>query len=335
MEVANIPQEIKDKVFSCKSIEVYNKWHQKFIEFIKQQNLTESMESVLKFFDDLAPNYAPSSLWQGYSCLNKYYVTYKGWKSFNDAPFLKNYLKKFEKESAAKKKSMIFSKEQIFDFLNNAPGDDRRVLVRQAATAIGYYGGLRSAELVALEFDDVVLSDVEINVFIKASKNDPLGEEKFYFVITKKDCELAYSIVKRYAESIENKTGRFFRNFNNKANKFTKQPMGINMIAAIPKFIATYLKLENVDKYTGHCFRRSSATALANTGVSRMSLKRQFRWKSDTVAEGYVASSKSNKIDIAKSLTLSSNAQSTSNDQSGEASKILHIHNCSNVVINL
>jgi len=44
--------------------------------------------------------------------------------------------------------------------------------------------------------------------------------------------------------------------------------------------------------YTVHAFRRSAATNLADAGVSFVNLKRHGQWKSDSVAEGYIANSK-------------------------------------------
>ncbi|XP_023312630.1 uncharacterized protein LOC111692753, partial [Anoplophora glabripennis] len=49
--------------------------------------------------------------------------------------------------------------------------------------------------------------------------------------------------------------------------------------------------LPNPSSYTGHCLRRTSATALANAGATMTNLKRHGGWKSSTVAEGYLEDS--------------------------------------------
>ena len=89
--------------------------------------------------------------------------------------------------------------------------------------------------------------------------------------------------------------------------------------------------------------RRSSATALADTGASLTTLKRQYRWKSDTVALGYVDQSKQHKMDVAKSLVINNDKSGVVNtskktllqDASNVSSKTVQITNCSNVIINL
>ena len=62
--------------------------------------------------------------------------------------------------------------------------------------------------------------------------------------------------------------------------------------------------------------------------------ERQFRWKSDTVAEGYIGSSKTQKLDVAKALTITSNDGSNRRSEEAETnSKIVKIENCSNIII--
>lgn len=80
-------------------------------------------------------------------------------------------------------------------------------------------------------------------------------------------------------------------------------PVGINTIGKIPCNIAQFLKLENHGMYTGHCFRRTSATLLANKGGDLLTIKRHGGWKSSAVAESYVEESVCNKIHVAETLT--------------------------------
>lgn len=72
----------------------------------------------------------------------------------------------------------------------------------------------------------------------------------------------------------------FFVNYNN--GRCTKQNVEMNKIGNMGKQIASYLELPNPELYTGHCFRRSSATLLIDAGADTMALKRQGGWKSTT-----------------------------------------------------
>lgn len=84
--------------------------------------------------------------------------------------------------------------------------------------------------------------------------------------------------------------------------KCTRSPVGINTIGKIPSEIANFLNLPDPHLYTGHCFRRSSATLLANSGASLTTIKSLGGWKSSKVAEGYIENSISNKISIARNV---------------------------------
>lgn len=55
--------------------------------------------------------------------------------------------------------------------------------------------------------------------------------------------------------------------------KMTDQVLGTNTIGKVPCQIAAYLGYPNSKDYTGHCFRRTGATLLANVGKTLVQLK--------------------------------------------------------------
>jgi len=80
--------------------------------------------------------------------------------------------------------------------------------------------------------------------------------------------------------------GRLFVQYRN--GKFVKQVHGKSWFSKLPFRIATFLNKQDASKFTGHSIRRTSATLLADSGESLPNLKRFGRWKSDSVAEGYI-----------------------------------------------
>ena len=79
----------------------------------------------------------------------------------------------------------------------------------------------------------------------------------------------------------------------------------------MPRIIARFLKLPNPELYTGHCFRRSSVTQLANSGGDLTTIKRHGGWKSSTVAEGYIDTSESRRVAVAEMLSSHSSTSSS------------------------
>ena len=105
----------------------------------------------------------------------------------------------------------------------------------------------------------------------------------------------------------------FFLNYQ--IGKCVRQAVGINKFGSIPKEIAKYLKLPEPEAYTGHCFRRSSATILVDAGGDLLALKRHGGWKSAAVAEGYIDDSIANKTATAQKICHSIDKPSTLTDK--------------------
>lgn len=55
----------------------------------------------------------------------------------------------------------------------------------------------------------------------------------------------------------------FFVSYNDA--KCFRQKVGVNKIGAMPKEIASFLRLPEPESYTGHCFRRASAAILVDS----------------------------------------------------------------------
>lgn len=98
---------------------------------------------------------------------------------------------------------------------------------------------------------------------------------------------------------------RFFLNFQK--GKCTLQVIGKNKFGKMPGDIAKYLNLPDAVLYTGHSFRRTSATLLADSGAGVQTLQRHGGWKSCAVARGnvkntYVEGLTANKIFLSYSV---------------------------------
>ena len=80
----------------------------------------------------------------------------------------------------------------------------------------------------------------------------------------------------------------------------------------MPQEIAKFLALPNPNDYTGHSFRRTSATLLVDAGGNMESLKRHRGWKSGNVAERYIDQSIQNTKTTAEMVTKNVHLPSTS-----------------------
>lgn len=165
----------------------------------------------------------------------------------------------------------------------------------QVALIFGISGACRGIELVNITINDVKTDSVLQAINLPNTKTN---QERTFVVKGE-----YLNIVKKYqALRPDNlSTPRFFLNYQK--GKCTRQVIGRNKFAAMPKEIALFLKLDNPEQYTGHCFRRTSATLLADSGANLTTIKRHGGWRSDQVAEGYIEESVENKSKITDSIT--------------------------------
>ncbi|KAK2585875.1 hypothetical protein KPH14_010467 [Odynerus spinipes] len=169
----------------------------------------------------------------------------------------------------------------------------------EVALIFGISGACRSNELVNVKLKDV---KKEGNLLV-VNLPDTKTKRPRTFVITEEFAK----VVQKYSDLRPQNasTDRFFVNFQK--GKCTSQVIGIHKFAKMPKEIAVYLKLDDPASYTGHAFRRTSATLLADNGANMTTLKRHGRWKSSNVAEGYIEEPLKNKSKIGNIISTADN----------------------------
>ncbi|KAK4882876.1 hypothetical protein RN001_006195 [Aquatica leii] len=201
-------------------------------------------------------------MWSNYSmlktCLNIN-------KNIDISKFLKVtvFLKRISKNYVPKK-SKVLEFKHIEKFLVEA--NDDRYLAMKNALIIGYSGACRREELMLLSIKDIEFKMDSIIVSIPKTKNNVPR----VFVIT----ELTWiHLIKTYYQLRPAHTphDRYFLTY--REGKCSILPIGINKIGQMPKSIATFLNLSNPEDYTGHCFRRSSVSELANRGGDLITIK--------------------------------------------------------------
>lgn len=141
------------------------------------------------------------------------------------------------------------------------------------------------------------------------SINENKNEYAVQFIIG----SLFYDTVKRYIllRPPDEFSDRFFIQY--KDGKCVRQPIGRHKIGQVPENIASYLKLPNPKRHTGHCFRRTSATLLSESGANMQMIQQLGRWRSDIIAQGYVKNSLHNRQLIYEGVVQTTKADIHSN----------------------
>ncbi|XP_063972557.1 uncharacterized protein LOC135160192 [Diachasmimorpha longicaudata] len=284
---------ITENTLLSKSREKYQAIYKKFTSWRETNNKGPlSQEVLLDFFVELSEKMKPSSLWSHYSML-------KHTINSNDKIDISSYKKlnvflKLQSTGFKSKQTKVLTPNDIERFLNEAP--DNQFLATKVALIFGIIGACRRQELCNITMDDIEDDGVMAFVTIPKTESDP---ERSFTI-----CGEFYNMYKKYFNLRPRHVGtkRFFVNYQN--GKCTHQVIGINKFGSMPRTIASYLKLPNPESYTGHSFRRTSATLLADSGADLATLKRHGGWKSK-VARHFIEYSKEKKRKLCQQITES------------------------------
>lgn len=150
-----------------------------------------------------------------------------------------------------------------------------------------------------MSLDDIQETSTQLVITIPFSKTN---QRRVFTVIDKMDGISVFELFRRYVALRPKGLGhnKLFVGYRN--GKCISQRVGIHTVGGVPKKIAEFLGLANPELYTGHSFRRTSATLLANAGAEFSVLKRHGGWKSSSVAEKYIEDSLEGKNKVAKMI---------------------------------
>ena len=93
--------------------------------------------------------------------------------------------------------------------------------------------------------------------------------------------------------------------------------------------MATKLSLEDPQLYTGHCFRRTSATMAADGGATPQQMQRAFGWRRISTAQRYIEETDSGAQSMAsiisKTISVSTKSCETQDSALNACTKTYNI----------
>lgn len=275
-------------------------------EVEKEQEPKE--EDYVRYFYYLknTRKFKASSLWSIYSRLNNCHQRKFG-SRLQQWPRITLQLKKYE-SGYIRKKAKVFTKDQIFAGLQLNLTTPYWIL-RKAAICLAYCGGLRGIELRSLKVGSLH-EDVE-GVWVHYQQSKQKGEEKEnrYLVPFNRNsphlcmASRVLEYLRLLIESVPTISDDSDLFHQCTKDGYGRQSMGKNLLAKFGREFAEKLDLSDPEEYTGHCFRRSSATEAANKGATTVDLKRHFGWVQEGTALKYLDDTKERARKMAKLLT--------------------------------
>ena len=281
---------------SPKVAKMYLNYQTLFFRFVKKYKVEDVQDEkmLIEFFEVMGDKYSPSTLWVIYSCVNSWMIE-NGHPDLKYKPLLRKVLK-FKTDRWVAKKANVFSPEDVHNCVmhfskDTNPKTGPKNFQRAITILLLYYGLLRVDDVLKIQVKDVKLNKegkFEISFFYQRKRFN----NGFTYTIPAIYTHLITRYIKELKPQVPNqkKNLRFLKNWNVRG-KTRIQNAGRNFVDRVAKDAAEYLGYDP-STYSGHSWRRSAATNLADAGVTLTNLKRHGQWKSDTVCEGYMANSK-------------------------------------------
>lgn len=279
MDSTRSVEDILNDIHPKASGALYEKRWNEFLCYCGQNEPDDDM--LLKFFDHLRRErgYKASTLWSWFSSINAKYAIIYG-KKLQTMPkvvaLMKSYNVGYERKAAK-----VFTREQIYDFLEMGLTTPRAILVK-AVACLGFSGGLRMHELRSLDIAD--LKEDKDGFLVTYNPAKQRGERKENtFLVPRNVSEpnrCMFSHVQFYLFRLKASgitSGPLFRTCLTR--KYSTLPMGKNILGQCGVYMAESLQLDEPKRYTGHCLRRSAACAAADAGATTMDMQRHMNWK--------------------------------------------------------
>ena len=174
----------------------------------------------------------------------------------------------------AKKPILINDLKLIVNVIDKDKNENNR-FKNKALILIGFAGGFRRSELVAIQYEDVDFVPEGVKIFIKRSKTDQSGEGMTKGIPYFSNSDYCPVIsLKNWLEKSEIKFGKIFN-------------MSDKNVALTVKKYAAIAGLDS-NKYSGHSLRSGFATSAAELGAEERSIMAMTGHKTTQMVRRYI-----------------------------------------------
>ena len=179
---------------------------------------------------------------------------------------LKNYQYGYQPKQAS-----AFTKDQIQRALQLPPDKElHEWSLKKCAIALSYMGGIRGCELRSLTYGSLEQDGEGIWVTFDQGKTQIVQKNRFLIPFNNDRPDLCFArpiqeylqLLHQSLPDLRPEDPLFFKPLKN--GRFSRQVIGKHKLSDIGKDVAARLGLPNPETYTGHGWRRASATEAAN-----------------------------------------------------------------------
>ena len=186
-----------------------------------------------------------------------------------------------------KKPILINDLKLLIDVIDQQQNEDIKKLRDRSIILIGFSGGFRRNEIVALDYEDLNFVSEGLKIDIKRSKTDQFGEgskKALPYFDNSQYCPVVS--IRKWIEISKINSGALFRRFT-KGSKLSDNRLSDQTVALL---IKDYLNLAGIESrnYSGHSLRSGFATSAAESGAEERSIMAMTGHKSTEMVRRYI-----------------------------------------------
>ena len=184
---------------TTKSNKIYARYQKMWLKFYHENGRGDPFDDLLmkSFFEEKRQQYAPSTLWVIYSCINSYYIDAYNY-NLKQFPRLTKYLKNLTARYV-KTKSRILGPEEIHTVLEYCMRSSEPLYVNcGVGIALLYYGLLRTDDVQKINEEDVSFNQKENKYEVSFTHMRKRKNDGFTYTIPSSYNDL----FKRYIDSL-------------------------------------------------------------------------------------------------------------------------------------
>lgn len=310
------------KTLDSESIDSYLNTIDLYIWFCTDKDLDfRGYESVLQFCYHLhadGEGFAPTTIWSKQACVAGLFQSIGLGDPKEKHPLLGKTLKAWSK-STSKKKAKTFTKDEVLRYFVIAGAEHEPW--QRAATAVMIATVARTGDIVEQTWEHVrrINEGYIFGVFRVKSDKGEKGDYQDVLITNKVFVDAIDKYIQLFKKE-EWRCGRFFMYFDKKMQPKKNGQVGHNRFAELPSKVALALGYTDAESklYTGHSFRRTAASLLAESGLSMILLKIAGNWSSDKAAQGYIDTSMGTKRSIAGAFSFDEKEERSKRQRSEE-----------------
>lgn len=185
----------------------------------------------------------------------------------------------------AQREAKPLLKEDLFDILD-ASGNRLKDVRDRALLLIGFAGGFRRSELVALNVEDIEHVRQGIVITLRKSKTDQEGKGRKIGIPFGRGRWCPVNSLEEWLSASSIAQGAIFRGVN-RHSQLKNERMSGEAVAIVLKNRIGKLG-HDVSQFSGHSLRAGFATSAAIAGASTHSIRQQTGHKSDAMLSRYI-----------------------------------------------